>query len=176
MSDLPLESAHLGWLLGTWEGFGLADYPTITSCRFHQRVQFTNDGQGFLSYFSRSWQIDDDGNEVRPLATESGFWRPLPDNGVEVLLSHPTGYSEVYLGTVVVAGIENARITRTSLELKTEVVARTETAKPYTAGHRMYGLVEGDLLWTFDMAAMDHSMSNHVSARLRPAAVNGDPT
>ena len=63
-TDLNPACVPLAWLLGTWEGFGLADYPTITSCRFHQRMQFTNDGQGFLSYFSRSWQIDDDGNEV----------------------------------------------------------------------------------------------------------------
>jgi hypothetical protein len=47
-------------------------------------------------------------------------------------------------------------------------VARTETAKEYTAGHRLYGLVQGDLLWAFDMAAMGQSMQSHLSAQLKP--------
>ena len=34
------------------------------------------------------------------------------------------------------------------------MVARTASAKEYCAGHRLYGLVEGELLWAFDMAAV----------------------
>ena len=47
------------------------------------------------------------------------------------------------------------------------MVARTATAKEYTAGHRLYGLVDGDLLWTFDMAAVGHPLTSHLSARLK---------
>ena len=63
---------------------------------------------------------------------EAGFWRPQPDGKVEVLLSHPTGITEIYLG-------EFRGLTR--IELVTDAVARTATAKPYTAGKRLYGLV-----------------------------------
>ena len=48
-------------------------------------------------------------------------------------------------------------------------VARTETAKDYTAGHRLYGLVNGDLLWAYDMAAMGNPLQPHLSATLKRA-------
>lgn len=165
---LPPEVWPIAWLLGTWRGVGTGQYPTIADFRFGQQVQFTCDGRPFLSYFSRSWMLDDAGNAVRPLGTESGFWRARPDNGLEVLLSHPTGYSEVWHGSVQVTGIQNATITGARIDLRTDLVARTETAKDYSAGQRLYGLVGGELMWTFDMAAMGHPLANHLAARLQP--------
>ena len=53
------------------------------------------------------------------------------------------------------------------IDLATDLVARTSTAKEYTAATRMYGLVEGDLLWVMDMAAMGQPLTSHVSARLK---------
>jgi nitrobindin-like protein len=96
---------------------------------------------------------------VRPLAVETGFFRPQPNGEIEVLLTHPTGVAEIYYGTV-----DGAKI-----ELRTDAVARTASAQEYTAGHRLYGLVEGDLLWTFDMAAMGQSLQSHIWARLQRA-------
>ncbi|MBA3620530.1 MAG: FABP family protein, partial [Acidothermales bacterium] len=52
------------------------------------------------------------------------------------------------------------------VELVTDVVARTRTAKEVTAGHRLYGLVDGDLLWAYDMAAQGQPLQSHLSARL----------
>jgi hypothetical protein len=52
-------------------------------------------------------------------------------------------------------------------ELATDAVARTETAKDYSAGKRLYGLVDGDLLWTHDMAAMGQPLQSHIWARLQ---------
>ena len=169
VAGLPLELAHLSWLVGGWEGLGLAQYPTIEDFRFFQSVSITCDGRPFLAYRSKSWLVDDQGGFGRPLASESGFWRPLPDNGVELLLSHPTGYSEVWYGTAAITAMESARVTGAKLELTTDLVARTESAKEYTSGHRLYGLAPGgDLAWTFDMAAMGHDLRNHLSAKLRP--------
>ncbi len=170
VAGVPLEIAHLSWLVGVWEGVGTGQYPTIEDFRFGQRVRVTCDGRPFLSYASASWLLDDDGAMVRPLATETGFWRPgaAGEGSVELLLSHPTGYAEVWLGWVTVTALDTARITGAKMELTTEVVARTDSAKEYTRGQRLYGLVEGDLLWTFDMAAVGQPSSNHVAARLQP--------
>ena len=44
---------------------------------------------------------------------------------------------------------------------------RTETAKEYNAGHRLYGLVDGDLMWAFDMAAMGQPLQPHLWGRLK---------
>jgi hypothetical protein len=47
------------------------------------------------------------------------------------------------------------------------MVARTGTAKEYTAGRRLYGLVNGDLMWAYDMAAMGNALQSHISAQLK---------
>jgi hypothetical protein len=159
-SDLPPELVPLAWLIGTWQGAGVGGYPTVEEFRFGQELTFTFGGRPHLAYNSQTWLLDDEGNQVRPLARESGFWRMQPDKHVELLLSHPTGFVEIYLGEV-----DGAKI-----ELRTDLVARTETAKEYTAGHRLYGLVEGDLLWAFDMAAVGHPIQPHLSARLKKVA------
>jgi hypothetical protein len=169
VSGLPAELLPLSWLLGRWVGVGVGGYPGIDEFHFGQEVEFGTDGRPFLSYRSQSWLLDADGVQVKPLATEMGFWRPRPDNGVELLLAHPTGYAEVWLGTVTVTGIENAVITGARAEFKTDIVARTASAKDYTAGERMYGLVNGDLLWAYDMEATGHPMTVHLSAKLAKA-------
>ncbi len=73
-----------------------------------------------------------------------------------MLLAHPTGIVEVYVGEVVFPKVE----------LQTDLVARTETAKQVNALHRLYGLVEGDLAYAIDMAAVDQPLQPHLSARL----------
>jgi THAP4-like, heme-binding beta-barrel domain len=149
--------APLSFLLGRWEGAGVGGYPTIESFRFGQEISFSHNGKPFLIYTSRSWLLDEDGNLVRPLATESGYWRPQPGGQVELVLAHPTGIAEIYLGEV----------TGPKIELATDVVARTSSAKEVTAGHRLYGLVGADLAWAYDMAAMGQPLQPHLSAQLK---------
>lgn len=169
VSGLPAELLPLSWLLGRWVGVGVGGYPTTPEFRFGQEVDFSTDGRPFLSYWSRTWLLDEDGQQVRPLAMETGFWRPQPGNQVEVVLAHPTGYAEIWIGEITVSGIENAVITGAKAELRTDVVARTASSKDYASGQRLYGLVQGDLLWAYDMAAVGHPMTSHVSARLKRA-------
>ena len=150
----------IAFLIGRWEGAGVGGYPTIESFNFGQEIEFGHNGKPFLSYVSRTWLLDEDGNRVRPLATESGYWRPQPDRQIEVLLAHPTGIVEIYIGEVVFHKIE----------LRTDVVARTASAKEYTAGTRLYGLVKGNLMWAYDMAAVGHPLTSHMSAELKKVA------
>lgn len=145
------------WLLGRWSGTGLGDYPTIEAFRFGQEVEFTYVPQRpFLSYSSKSWILDDDGNRVRPAARETGYWRPQENNEIEVLLTHPTGFVEIYLGRT-----EPARV-----EIATRGVLKTEGAKDYRTGHRLYGLVEGVLMYVYEMSAMGYELQPHLSAEL----------
>ncbi len=166
---IPDQLVPLSWLIGTWVGVGVVGYPTHEDMQYGQELTFATDGRPFLSYWSRTWLLDEAGERVRPLATESGFWRPRPDNKVELLLAHPTGYAEVWVGDVTVTGIVDAVITGARVELTTDVVARTESAKEYTGGTRLYGLVEGDLLYRYDMAAVGQPLTAHLSARLKKA-------
>lgn len=168
MGDLPDELAHLSWLVGRWGGIGEGGYPTIEPFRYEQVVEFATDGRPFLEYRSISWVVDEENTRVRRAATESGYWRPRPDNGVEMLLAHPTGVVEVWLGRVEVTAIQDARITGARMELTTDAVVRTESAKDVTSGHRLYGLVGGRLLATYDMTAMGHPLTNHLAIALEP--------
>jgi THAP4-like, heme-binding beta-barrel domain len=149
--------APLAFLLGRWEGAGVVGYPTIESANFGQEISFSHNGKPFLIYSSRSWLINDDGSIGRPLAMETGFWRPQPDGDLEVLLAHPTGITEIYLGTV----------TGTKIEMITDAVVRTATAKEVTAGKRLYGLIGADLGYAFDLAAVGQPLQPHLSAQLK---------
>ena len=148
---------RLAWLVGRWEGTGKGVYPGTEEFDFGQQVDFAHNGGDFLHYLSQTFEVDDEGTAVRPLSMETGFWRPQPDDSLEVVMCHPTGYAEVWYGT----------ITGAKIELTTDAVVRTSTAEEYTAGQRLYGLVEGDLLWTFDKAAGGHPLQNNLWARLR---------
>ena len=74
-----------------------------------------------------------------------------------MVLAHPTGIVEISVGEVAFHRIE----------LVTDVVARTHTAKEVTALTRLYGLVEGDLAYAVDLAAVGQPLQAHVSARLQ---------
>ena len=169
-ADLAPQLVPVAWLLGTWRGVGVGGGAEGEDFRFGQELTFSSDGRNFLAYESRAWILDDEGNEVRPHERESGYWRtsPPPDPGVqgkaatvelEVVLASAAGVAEVYVGQVVGAKIE----------LTTDVVARTASAEPYTAGHRLYGQVEGDLLYAYDSARREQPLRPHMSARLRRA-------
>ena len=152
--------APLRFLLGRWEGAGVVGYPTIESANFGQEISFSHNGKPFLIYNSRTWLLEPDGAIGRPLAMEAGFWRPQDDGGLEVVLAHPTGITEIYLG----------RIDGTKIELATDAVVRTTTAKEVTAGRRLYGLIGTDLGWAYDMAAVGEPLQSHVSAQLKRVA------
>jgi hypothetical protein len=155
---LPEPLRPLAWLIGRWEGAGVVGYPTITSAHFGQEIEVTHDGRGFLKWESRAWILDsENGQRVRNAAVESGFWRPMENNEVELLLTHPTGIVEMYYGK-----IEPARI-----QLRTDGVLRSPAAKEYNAATRMYGLVESQLMWVMDMAAVGHPLQSHLSATLK---------
>ncbi|PRY00767.1 FABP family protein [Allonocardiopsis opalescens] len=176
--DTPLHPAleRLSFLLGVWEGAGVGGHATMDGFRFGQEVTFTHTGRPYLVYTSTAWRLDDDGRIGETVAAESGFWRPVSaarpgadgaqagaeeaeglDNGVEVLLTHPEGYSEVYVGTVAFRRVE----------LHTDVVARTETAHEVTGGHRLYGMIGEDLGYAWDIAAFGEPLQSYLSAQLK---------
>ncbi len=144
-------------MLGTWQGNGHGDYPTIEKFEFGQELIFTHDGRPFIHYLARAWIVDEKGEKVRDAAMESGFIRCRPEGKIEMLLTHQTGFAEVWHGEAGGA----------KLEIVTDAVVRTESAKEYTAGKRLYGYVEGDLLYAFDMAAMGEELQPHLWARLQ---------
>ncbi len=98
-------------------------------------------------------------------STESGYWRvaperpdDLPENQfpLEVLMADPAGHLALYVGAV-----GNGRV-----DLVSDLIARTATAAEMAAAKRLYGLVNGELMWAWDLAAFGHPMQTYASARL----------
>lgn len=191
-ASLPAEIVPLSWLLGVWEGSGVIAYKVGDATREHefgQRVAFTQDGAPHVQYTSSTWLLGG-GDESRPLFSEIGYWRlgrplgeadpgpgMLPGIGepafqtadavetlrnaqggfdLEVSIVHPGGVSELYLGQV-----KGPRI-----DLATDAVLRTASAKDYAAATRLYGLVDEHLLWAWDIAALGQALRTHASGRL----------
>jgi len=149
--------APISFLLGRWEGAGVVGYPTMESVNFGEEITFSHNGKPYLIYASRTWLLEEDGTLGRPLHMELGFWRPQPDGQIEVLLTHPTGITEIYVG----------EISGTKIEMITDAVVRTSTAKEVAAGRRLYGMIGADLGYAFDMAAVGQPLQPHVSAQLK---------
>ena len=192
-ADLPAELGPLSWLLGVWEGTGVVNYrigEDVRNHEFGQRISFSHDGMPHLNYTSYTWLLSQPGADNVPLITETGYWRlsrsatagdpgpgMLPPLGtapfanvedveslrndlggfdIEVSMVHPGGVSELYLGQV-----KGPRI-----DLQTDAVMRSASAKEYAAATRIYGLVESHLLWAWDIAALGQDLRTHASARL----------
>lgn len=194
-ASLDPELVPLAWLIGSWEGVGVVGYPGTPEKQFGQRIDFVAPtGAPFLHYTAHAWLMSEDGTLDDVLTLETGIWQLVRDRkeydagpglmvptaespfttadavegmrnadgdfDLEVEIAHPHGVLELYAG----------RVNGPRIDLATDVVARTRTAKPYTASKRMYGLVQGELMWAWDMAAMGHELTSHASARLKKVA------
>ena len=151
--------ARLAWMIGTWAGNGHGEYDGIEPFQFGQEILFQQDGRPFIHYMSRSWITDAEGKHIREAAQETGFIRPQEDGTIEWVMTHNLGYVEIWHGEL---HPEQPRF-----EVVTDAVARTSTAKEYAGGKRLYGYVNGDLLYAFDMAAMGKELQPHTHAQLK---------
>lgn len=153
--ETPLhpDLAHLGFLLGTWEGEGAGEYPTIAAFRYTERVAFGHVGKPFLTYTQRTHALDD----RRPLHAEVGYLRPAGSGRVELVLAHPFGIAEVQEGTV----------DGSALRLASSGLLATATAKLVEALERDID-VDGDTLtYAVRMAAVGRPLAHHLAGRLQ---------
>lgn len=158
--DLHADLLPLLPYVGLWRGRGQGGYPTTEDFAYGQEARISHDGRPFLYYESRTWLLDGDDKPVRPTAREVGWFRVTGGSGnrheVELELAHPTGILELYYG----------HVDGTTVELATDAVVRSPQAKEVTAGKRLYGIVEGALMYAAEMAAEGQPLGPHLSARL----------
>ncbi len=143
----------LAFLLGTWSGEGRGHYPTIAEFEYREEVRFWHTGRPWLGYLQQTWSRDG----ATAMHSETGYWRPLRDGRLEVVLSHAFGLAEVAEGS-----LEGQRI-----ELVSTALTRTSTAKE-VRGVRREVQVEGDVLsYRLSMELADHPLQDHLAAVLR---------
>jgi hypothetical protein len=153
----------LGFLIGTWRGEGVGavpggggpDYP------YAEELRIYDDGSPWLAYTTHVVAIDDG----RWLHSESGWWGALPATedgtvGVELVLTRPTGVTEVLIGRVMDGPVGE------QVELASDVVARTPTAPAITADKRLYAVRGGKLMYAIDLAAGEAGLAPHLAAAL----------
>ncbi|WP_203569012.1 FABP family protein [Aestuariimicrobium ganziense] len=159
-ADLDPALMPLAWIIGRWQGNGHGTWPGQGQFEYGQQIDFTVGGGPYLTYVSQLYTIDEQGQPLEPLMAETGFWRPQPDGGLEVVLTNPEGWAEVWVGK-----IDGAQI-----QMVTDAVMRTESASiDYTGGQRLYGQVDGALMWTQDRATATEPLQTHLWARLQRA-------
>jgi hypothetical protein len=146
---LHLDLLPVAWLVGVWRGHGFvverdsdaAD--EVVEVPVELEVTFRQTGQPVLGYAMRILRagIEEDG--------EVGWWRVRPDPAepvdlsrvlLEVLLAHPTGVVEVYVGQAANA----------TVHLATDLVAHTETGADVSAARRQYGIRHSNLVFVVD--------------------------
>jgi hypothetical protein len=136
----------------------------VEDFNFAQEITISHDGRAFLFYESRAWILDGESRPVRMASREVGWWRPVtdeqgnPTDDMEATMCTPTGIMELYLGKLSRNG--------TQLEMETDAIVRSPTAKAVTAGHRLFGIVDAALLYAQDMAVPGRGLEPHLSARL----------
>jgi hypothetical protein len=149
--------SKLAFLLGTWEGGGRGEYPTIEPFDYDEEIEIEHVGDPFLPYRQSSWLSSDH----EPLHFEQGFLRPGPEpDEVELCLAHPIGLTEIAHGT----------LEGTSIEISTDrdgVVGRTRSGSAVKHLSRRYEVERDILTYELFMETDGTPMSLHLRGTLR---------
>ena len=156
-ADLHPDLEALGPLLGTWAGRGAGEYPTIEPFEYLEEAVFSHSGKPFLAYGQKTTGAADGA----PLHAETGYLRVPQPGRVELVLAHPSGITEIEVGTYSVTG------DRIDIELSTTAIGLTPSAKEVTALSRSFRVDGDELSYSVQMGAVGQPLQHHLAAVLR---------
>lgn len=185
--------APLAWLVGSWRGWGVISYPDVPDQVVIQEMEFTIDAdQPWVRQRTKLWTVTPESAktveremsgaeglkllEQGPLlSVETSYWRPIgggiasreealaaieanpdADKKFEILTADPSGYVMMWVGEA-----KGPRI-----RMVTDALVRSPDAPEINAATRMFGLVNGDLMWAQDIAALGHELQSYISGGL----------
>lgn len=157
MADLHPNLEALAPLLGTWAGRGAGEYPTIQPFEYLEEVVFSHVGKPFLAYAQKTKAAADGA----PLHAETGYLRVPEPGRLELVLAHPSGVTEIEVGSY------QMRDGVIELELATTSVGLTPTAKEVSALGRSFRIDGDELSYSVRMGAVGQPLQHHLSAVLR---------
>ncbi|MGV0627387.1 peroxynitrite isomerase [Mycolicibacter minnesotensis] len=155
-ATLHPDLVELAPLLGTWSGRGTGVYPTIASFDYLEEVSFSHVGKPFLIYGQKTRSATTE----LPMHAETGYLRVPQPGRIEWVLAHPSGVTEISVGSYQVTG--------DGLQIQTvaSTIGLAPAAKEVTALGRNYRLAGDELFYTLDMAAVGEPAQNHLTATL----------
>jgi THAP4-like, heme-binding beta-barrel domain len=154
--ELHPDLQELAPLLGAWEGRGSGEYPTIEPFEYLEEVAFSHVGKPFLVYGQKTRATSDG----KPLHAETGYLRVPRPGHIELVLAHPSGITEIDVGTYTAAG------TTIELEMTASNIALTPTAKEVTAIGRRFRVDGDELTYSLQMRAVGQQLQHHLAAVL----------
>jgi hypothetical protein len=143
-------------LLGTWEGTGTGEYPTIDDFSYAESITFTHVGKPVVAYAQRTRHPD----SGLPMHAESGYLRVPVPGSMEIVMAQPTGLAEIYEGAVVGGDMPLV------IDVRSTSIGMTATAKDVTITERTISVTGDELHYTFRMAAVGQPLQHHLSATL----------
>ncbi|BCO36788.1 FABP family protein [Mycobacterium heckeshornense] len=155
-AELHPDLEALAPLLGTWAGRGSGKYPTIEPFEYLEEVVFSHVGKPFLSYGQKTKALADGA----PLHAETGYLRVPQPGRVELVLAHPSGITEIEVGTYSTIGDV------IDIELASSAIGLTPTAKEVTALGRHFRIKADELRYSVRMGAVGQPLQDHLSAVL----------
>lgn len=145
-------------LVGVWRGEGQGRAEDGTQYAFGQQLIFAHDGENYLSFQSRLWRLDEEGNPVGPDQRESGFWRINLKDEIEVVLTNSRGVAEIMYGEP---------LTERAWQLQSaQTMVTAEGPATLGPGKRLYGLMPNNDLGWVDERLIDGEMVPTLSAQL----------
>jgi THAP4-like, heme-binding beta-barrel domain len=156
LPDLHPDLQALTPLLGTWQGRGSGTYPTIEPFDYLEEVAFSHVGKPFLVYGQKTRSAADG----KPLHAETGYLRVPRPGHVEMVLAHPSGITEIEVGTYTADG------TKLALDMTAANIGLTPTAKEVSALGRSFRVDGDELSYSLQMGAVGQPLQHHLAAVL----------
>jgi hypothetical protein len=154
--ELHPDVGVLAPLLGTWEGSGAGEYPTIDDFVYLESITFGHVGKPFVAYTQRTRHPE----SSAPMHAETGYLRVPRPGSIEIVMAQPTGLAEIYEGAVVGGDVPLV------IDARSTSISSTSTAKEVTITERTISVTGDDLQYTFRMAAVGQPLQHHLSATL----------
>ena len=155
--ELHPDVSTLAPLLGTWEGRGAGEYPTIDDFEYLESITFAHVGKPFVAYSQRTRDPD----TGAPMHAETGYLRLPVAGSIEIVMAQPTGLAEIYEGAIVSS--DGPLV----IDVRSTSIGATSSANEVTVTESTFTIIGDELQYTFRMSAVAQPLQQHLSATLR---------